>query len=141
VEELAEPSSKRILIVDDDEEVRKFLETLLSIEGYQVQAASDGNQALELVRKNAPDIIITDLMMPGSGGYDVVRALQTEEGLNLPVIVCTARNMDRSTEELIRAEANVVGLLHKPLSVAALQAILWNVLKVKPKKQQSPSNP
>src|SRR5208282_88622 len=108
---LADPSSKFILVVDDDEGVRSFLETMLKMEGYQVQTATNGTEALDMVRQRAPDVVITDLMMPGTGGYDVLRTLQEEVGDKVPVIVSTARKMDITTEEMIRAEANVVGFL------------------------------
>ena len=137
--ELADPSTKLVLIVDDDKEVRGFLETVLGMEGYQVQTANSGAEALEKIRVKVPDLIITDLMMPDVGGYDLLRSLQAEDQARVPVIVSTARRMDASTEELIRGESNVVGFLNKPVSLPALQALLWNVLKVQPRKRERPS--
>src|SRR5581483_10388336 len=107
-QDLVDPGTKLILVVDDDEDVRSFLETILEMDGYQVQTAADGKEALAKVQARAPDLVITDLMMPESGGYEVLRGLQGGENSRLPIIVNTARQLDASTEEMIRAEANVV---------------------------------
>lgn len=135
-EELPDPSTKLILVVDDDEDVRSFLETILEMDGYQVQTAADGKEALQRVQAKKPDLVITDLMMPESGGYEVLRGLQTGESSRIPIVVNTARKLDASTEDMIRAEGNVVEFLHKPISVATLQGILWRVLKTKPKSKK-----
>jgi CheY-like chemotaxis protein len=133
--ENSDASSKLVLVVDDDENVRSFIVSVLELDGYQVQTASNGAEALELARQKSPDLIITDLMMPDSGGYDVLRGMQMGDGRKIPIIVSTARKMDISTEDMIRAEGNVVGLIHKPVSVTQLQALLYSVLKVQPKKR------
>jgi len=135
MDECEDPSTKTILVVDDDEDVRSFLETILEMDGYKVQMAGDGKEALAKVQQKAPDLVITDLMMPDAGGYEVLRGLQASENSRLPIIVNTARQLDASTEDMIRAEANVVEFLHKPISIAILQSILFRILKTRPKKR------
>jgi CheY-like chemotaxis protein len=122
-----------VLVVDDDENVRSFMETVLQMEGYRVVSAQDGAQALEMARKETPDLIITDLMMPEAGGFDVLRGMQMGEGRKVPIIVSTARRMDLSTEEMIRSESNVIGLILKPIDVPALLALIQKALNVQPK--------
>lgn len=134
-EELVDPSTKLILVVDDDEDVRSFLETILEMDGYKVKTAADGKEALAMVQKEPPDLVITDLMMPDAGGYEVLRGMQAGEHSRVPIVVNTARQLDPSTEDMIRAEGNVVEFLHKPISIAVLQGILWRILKTKPKKK------
>lgn len=139
--EPANRGDKLVLIVDDDEEVRGFLEAVLQTEGYQVQTASDGNQALVRVREKAPDLIITDLMMPDAGGFDVLRSLQAEGRSHIPVIVCTARRMDPSTEKMMLAESNAAGFLHKPICLPELMDILGRNLKTDPNMRRDFSSP
>jgi len=136
-QDLVDPGTKLILVVDDDEDVRSFLETILEMDGYQVQTAADGKEALAKVQARAPDLVITDLMMPEAGGWEVLRGLQGGENSRLPIIVNTARQLDASTEEMIRAEANVVEFLHKPISVATLQGMLWRILHTRPKSKKA----
>jgi CheY-like chemotaxis protein len=80
--------SKTVLVVDDELDVRIFLETLLKKHGYGVITAENGVRGLELVREQRPDLITLDLMMPKQSGTDMYRRLQKDDDLaKIPVIV------------------------------------------------------
>jgi CheY-like chemotaxis protein len=80
--------SKKVLVVDDESDVRTFLRTLLKKHGYEVVTADDGVQGLKLVKENKPDLITLDLMMPKQSGTDMYRKLQKDKELvKIPVIV------------------------------------------------------
>src|SRR6266545_562864 len=80
----------RILIVDDEPEMVRGLEDNLRFEGYQTVSARDGRQALELALREAPDLILLDVMMPDMSGWDVCRQLRAKS-IDVPVIMLTAR--------------------------------------------------
>ena len=83
---------KRILIVDDEPHIIKVLTVRLEKAGYEVIAAIDGQETLNKVRKEMPDLIILDLMLPGIDGYKVCRLLKFDERYkHIPIIVLTAR--------------------------------------------------
>jgi len=63
----------RILIVDDNENIRETMSEILAVHGYEVTAAADGNEALAILRHGSVDLIITDLLMPGKGGIDTIK--------------------------------------------------------------------
>lgn len=81
-------SKGKILIVDDDEDLRIFLRTFLEEEGFTTVTATDGVEALEIARKEKPDLITLDLQMPKDTGTDFYRKMHRDEELNqIPVIV------------------------------------------------------
>ena len=135
---LADPKTKTILVVDDDEDYRVCVEMFLRKEGYRVRHAANGGEALSEVEREAPDLIITDLMMPGAGGYEVLRGLQGIAECRIPVIVNTARVLSAAHEEMIRLETNVVDLLKKPISFPLLLNLLSRALKTRPPKEETP---
>ncbi len=80
--------SKTVLVVDDELDVRTFLETLLQKNGYEVITAENGGVGLQMARDNAPDLITLDLMMPRQSGTDMYRKLQKDDATaKIPVIV------------------------------------------------------
>ena len=81
---------KRILAVDDEIDVLLIVKTALQTEGYEVDTASNGPDALALTKENRPDLILLDVMMPGMSGFDVLRALKAEDATaTIPVIMLT----------------------------------------------------
>ena len=80
----------KILIVDDEPAIVRGLEDNLHFEGYQTASATNGEDALALALSGAPDLILLDIMMPRTSGWDVCRALR-EKGIDVPVIMLTAR--------------------------------------------------
>jgi two-component system alkaline phosphatase synthesis response regulator PhoP/two-component system response regulator VicR len=87
--------SKRVLVVDDEEVIRKFLKIHLAKLGYEVTEAADGEQAIEQLGKDDFDLLICDIMMPKKDGWEVIKeAKSNPKTKNLPVIVLTAKNED-----------------------------------------------
>ena len=80
----------RVLAVDDEPAIRRFLRTSLSSQGYSVLEAEDGATALAMLRRNAVDVIVLDLGLPGMDGLEVIRQLR-EQGSSIPIIVLSSR--------------------------------------------------
>ena len=86
---------KKILIVDDEEVVRKLLRLLLDKLGYEVKEAADGEQAIEELSKDVFDLLICDILMPKKDGWEVIKeAKSNSKSMNMPVILLTAKNGD-----------------------------------------------
>lgn len=92
---MTEPKDKRILVVDDEEDVRDYLRTALEDAGFQVETATDGQEAMEVVRRNRPDLISLDLVMPKHSGAKFYRELQKDKELHtIPVLIVTGHARD-----------------------------------------------
>jgi DNA-binding response OmpR family regulator len=113
-----------ILVVDDDEIVARSVELSLRRDGFLVSVANSGVDGLKLARREAPDMIILDILMPGMGGYEVCRELRKDPLLgNVPVLFLTARGKDEDKMEGFRAGGD--DYLTKPFNIDEL------VLRVK----------
>jgi DNA-binding response OmpR family regulator len=108
-------TGKKALVLEDEPAMGEFFGILLEKEGFKVKIAEDGNKGLAEIDSFEPDVILTDLMMPGLGGYEFIREMQAKGGGAIPVIVVTARMVDDTTSDMIRAEPNVIELLQKPV--------------------------
>jgi DNA-binding NtrC family response regulator len=102
--EARNPAAGRILVVEDDREMSRFLEQLLSEEGYAVELAHDGPAALEIFQQRQFDLIISDLMMPRMKGTELIRRLK-ENHFQVPVLVITAFGTIESAVEAMKAGA------------------------------------
>lgn len=134
---MAHASEKRILVVDDEPDVRQFLSTCIADAGFQVDTAVDGEEALEKVRANPPDLMTLDMVMPRKSGIKVIRTLREEERfVNLPIIVITAHAHDEMASEDIKGfNAFTSGLrprytLEKPISPDKLVQAISDILAV-----------
>jgi DNA-binding response OmpR family regulator len=113
--------AKSVLIVDDVEDNRILLDRALKSSGYATVHASSGREALSLISRQMPDIVLLDWMMPGFSGLDTLRAIrETHPKTRLPVIMCTAMGEEMSVVTAINAGANDYML--KPISLAILRA-------------------
>lgn len=130
---LAAPGEKLILVVDDDETVRSFLEMAASLQGFRVLTAVDGLDAGVKLETQTPDLIVTDLMMPGQGGYEFLRSLQGSASGRIPIFIVTGSALDDSTIKMIRAEANVIEFIAKPVRMAPFLGALHRTLKTRPR--------
>jgi DNA-binding response OmpR family regulator len=96
---------KKILNIDDDIKINEIVKTVLTKMNYEVATANDGNEGLELVKKDPPDLILLDVVMPSMSGYEflrAVKALRAIEGKEMiPVIIVTAK---REMEDVFRYE-------------------------------------
>jgi two-component system alkaline phosphatase synthesis response regulator PhoP len=116
----------RILIVDDEPEIVRGLEDNLRFEGYETSTATDGHLALAVAAREAPDLILLDIMMPGLSGWDVCRQLRAK-GIDVPIIMLTAR-----AEEGDRVRGLELGAddyITKPFSLRELLARVRAVLR------------
>ncbi len=87
---------RRVLVADDDEDIRALIVMNLEMSGYRVAAASDGVEAAKLARTLLPDVIVLDVMMPGMDGLDVLHGLKTwPETRDIPVIMLSAKASDQ----------------------------------------------
>src|SRR3979490_342121 len=80
----------KILVVDDEPQIARVLKTALSAQGYSIRTASDGDDALQVMKSWTPDLVITDLRMPNMDGVELCRHLRAKSGI--PIIVLSARN-------------------------------------------------
>ena len=131
------PEEKRILIVDDDEAVWDLLYYIVRKEGFMVEKASDGEEAINKARLLHPALILLDLMLPKLGGFEILRELQEDDTANIPIVIVTSRCMDRSTEEMLKREPNVKDFLEKPVKPQVLAALLHALLKTHPPVKKS----
>lgn len=119
-----------LLIVDDEEHVRKLLEVLLQNQGYQTLTASSGEEALALVAQQPPDLILLDIMMPGMDGYEVATRLKTDKTTsNIPIIMLSA--LGEHSARLTGLEAGAEDFLSKPVDSAELWLRVRNLLRLK----------
>ncbi len=99
--------AQRILAVDDDPDVLLIIRTGLTAEGYEVQTASSGQEAVESAIADPPDLIILDVMMPGMSGFDVVRELkQHESTATIPIVMLTGFSERKRIEEALASGVN-----------------------------------
>jgi type II secretory ATPase GspE/PulE/Tfp pilus assembly ATPase PilB-like protein/CheY-like chemotaxis protein len=116
-----------VLLVDDEEQLRRVMRDLLEREGYTVYEAADGVQALDETDRRAPDIIVLDLNLPGLDGYDVLTRLRSRPATrHIPVVVLTAKGDEESEVRVFEAGAD--DFLAKPFRARALPARLEAVL-------------
>src|SRR5262245_12458335 len=107
----------RVLVVDDEPNVRLVFRRTLETDGYRVDEAEDGEAALGLLDRQPFDIILLDLRMPGVGGMELLRCLR-DEGVDVPVVIVTAHGTIPDAVEAMRLGA--IDFLSKPLTPVAL---------------------
>ena len=120
-----EVQNEKILVADDEINIRRILETRLSIRGYKVFLAADGEEAITMFKKERPNLVILDLMLPKIDGYGVCRELRKES--KVPIIMLTALGgiSDRVTGLELGADDYVI----KPFSPKELEARIRSVLR------------
>jgi two-component system, OmpR family, response regulator MprA len=116
----------RILVVDDDRAVRESLRRSLQFNGYQVEVATDGQQALDSIVGSRPDAMVLDVMMPRLDGLQVCRQLRSS-GDDLPILVLTAR--DLVSDRVAGLDAGADDYLPKPFALEELLARLRALLR------------
>jgi DNA-binding response OmpR family regulator len=118
-------NSERVLVVDDEPNIRLVFRTALEPSGYSVDEAGDGLEALEHLAAATADVVVLDLQMPGLGGMDFLRRLR-DLGDETPVVVVTAYGTVPDAVEAMRLGA--IDFLSKPLSPEALRRVVGEVL-------------
>jgi two-component system, OmpR family, KDP operon response regulator KdpE len=113
------PEAKRnVLVVDDEPQIRRVLRTALAGHGYNVRTASDGDEALEIMREWRPELVITDLSMPNMGGLELCRRIRSK--LAVPIIVLSVRGEEKPKVEALDAGAD--DYVTKPFNMNELVA-------------------
>jgi two-component system, OmpR family, response regulator MprA len=115
-----------ILVVDDDPPIRRMLDRTLAAEGYRIETAGDGGEALAAVERSAPDLVVLDVAMPGLDGLAVCRRIRGK-GLATPVLLLTAR--DEVGERVAGLDAGADDYLVKPFATEELLARVRALLR------------
>jgi signal transduction histidine kinase/DNA-binding response OmpR family regulator len=119
-----------VLIVDDERHNRELLEVLLRPEGFLLLSAASGEEALAMVARQAPDLILLDVMMPGMDGYELARRIKSDPATkSIPVIMLTA--LDDRNARMLGLTAGAEDFLTKPLDRAELSVRVRNLLRIK----------
>lgn len=120
--------SASILVVDDDPEIVAMLNTRLSKRGYRVSTASDGTKALELAKRERPDVVLLDVMMPGKSGWEVARALKQDpvtQTCKIVMVSAIGEKTNEITAPIYGADAHV----DKPFEFEALEKVIAGLLE------------
>jgi two-component system, OmpR family, KDP operon response regulator KdpE len=125
----------RILVVDDETQIARVLKTALSSQGYEVKTAADGESALDLAVDWIPDLIVTDLSMPGITGIELCRSVRDRS--KVPIIVLSVRGEEKTKIEALDAGAD--DYVTKPFSVSELLARVRANLRRAAATQESPA--
>jgi DNA-binding response OmpR family regulator len=114
--------ARRVLVVDDDPDILDALSEILEAEGYDVQRARNGREALQRLEQGLPDLVLLDLMMPVMDGWEFARSL--DPGARPPIIVLSAdRNVSAKAKEI-----GALGWLAKPFELSDLLAAVRSVV-------------
>ncbi len=117
---------KKVLFVEDEDVIREMAGNKLKREGYEVFVAADGVEALELVEKNDPDLIITDVVMPRMDGYEFFKSVRSDPSTaTIPFIILTARGMMEDAFLALGAEEFIA----KPFAPEDLSKLVSKALK------------
>ena len=117
--------SEKILVVEDEENLREAVRYTLSGEGYEVYVALDGEIALEQARKHLPDLVILDVMLPSLDGFEVCRILRKE--FDMPIFLLTAKTEE--IDKVVGLEIGADDYITKPFSMRELLARTRNALR------------
>lgn len=118
--------SKKVLIVEDVDDIRSMMKILLEEYGYETITALDGYEAIEKAHEHHPDLILMDLMMPFMSGIEAVKIIRQIEGDEIPILAVTASD-ESIYDQAVLAGCN--GVLLKPLDFNNLQPFLQRYLK------------
>ena len=118
-------TGERVLVIDDEPQIRRALRTALTAHGYEVETAEDGRTGLEAMAAWAPDAVVLDLVMPGLDGFEVLR--QTRTWCDVPVIVLSARGQE--PDKVAALDGGADDYLTKPFGMGELLARLRVVLR------------
>ena len=119
-------TTSRILVVDDDPAVTSLLRRGFTYEGYQVDTAASGPEALELARERPPALVVLDIMMPGMDGLEVCRRLRAADA-SVPILLLTAK--DAPTDQIVGLDTGADDYVTKPFSFDVLLARVRALLR------------
>jgi len=121
-------AGEKILFVDDEEQIRKLLTTYLTRQGYEVAVATDGYEGLKAIRMRAPDLVITDVMMPNMNGFELTRRLRADHRTaRIPILMLSAR---KDADDILTGYSEGADeYVSKPVEMAVLAAKIDVLLK------------
>ena len=123
----------KVLVVDDDPQVLKLLRVNFELEGFDVLSATNGEEALEMVGKDTPDVVVCDVMMPGIDGLEVVRRLRAQpDTAALPLVVVSAKAQRADIRAGLKLGADEY--VTKPFDPAELIATVQRLLDERSKR-------
>lgn len=118
--------SKKILVVEDNNDARDLIESILRLERFDVVHAGDGEQGLEQAHKESPDLVITDLSMPRMPGVEMIKKLRaTTQFKNVPILAITSHGMEKAMEAM---KAGADRALARPVENHLLIAFVMDLL-------------
>jgi DNA-binding response OmpR family regulator len=123
---MTKPAS--ILVVDDDPEIVTMLNTRLTKRGYKIVTAGDGNRAIELAKRERPDLVLLDVMMPGKSGWEVARALKQDpvtQNVKIVMVSAIGEKTNEITAPIYGADAHV----DKPFEFEKLEKVIAELLQ------------
>jgi len=130
---------KKILVIEDEPNIRELILYNLKTNGYQALAAEDGIMGITMVHREKPDLILLDIMLPGKDGYEICKELR-EEGNNTPIIMITAKAEE--TDKVMGLEYGADDYISKPFGIREMMARIRAVLRrfeVVPKQEEKSS--
>ena len=120
--------ANKVLVVDDEREIRDLLRTSLSAEGYEIVVASNGDEAVGLAKTGNPQVILLDIEMPGIDGIETCKRLEADEKTRLIPIIMMTSGGDRDVEAYLEGAADVV---NKPFDIVQLAIRVKSMLRVR----------
>ena len=125
-------AAKRILVVDDHADIRDFITAALEAEGFEVQVAPEGEQALAMQRRRPADLVITDIFMPGKEGFETITSFKTDFPLTKIIVMSAGVIPGMKHDFLASAELLAIGAtLRKPFSADQLLDTVHRVLQTR----------
>jgi CheY-like chemotaxis protein len=125
---MANLQGRSILVVDDDPEIVTLLATRLARRGYKVATAADGAAALDIAKRDRPDLVLLDVMMPGKSGWEVARALKQDpdtQGTKIVMVSAIGEKTNEITAPIYGADAHV----DKPFEFEKLERVIGRLLE------------
>ena len=120
--------SRKVLLCDDETHILRAAQIKLSRSGFEVSCASDGQEAWELIQRQRPDILVTDLQMPRMDGFELSRRVREHESTrDLPILMLTAKGFEAGYREMAE-KWGILAVLPKPFSSRELVRCIDNVL-------------
>lgn len=118
-------NAAKILVVDDEPQIRRVLRSTLSSQGYVIMEAKTGEEAVESLRKSKPDLVLLDVNMPGMGGIEACREIR--QSSDAPIIILTVRNAER--DKVLALDAGADDFVVKPFGIEELLARIRAALR------------
>jgi len=118
----------KVLLIEDNLEIRENISEILELEGYEVEVAQNGVMGIRMAKETLPDIVLCDIMMPEADGWEVIKQLKDDKKTSgIPFVFITASVEKKEVEE--GSKLGAVGYILKPFEPAELLTTLKNVLK------------